>query len=70
MAYTVTNFKKKIDLKRAIESGARISVFQPGPFGPNVPDGRCVLEGPHYPAAHTWYASCMVKDGYIVGKVK
>jgi len=49
MAYTVTNFKKKIDLKRAIESGARVSVFQPGPFGPNVPDGRCVLEGPHYP---------------------
>lgn len=70
MAYTRDNFKTKKALKAALELGEPIEVYQPGPFGPDVRDGRVCLEGPHYPAPHTWYASATVKDGYIVGKVK
>ena len=70
MAYTVTNFKSKKALREAVESGATIRVFQPGPFGPDVRDGNAAIEGPHYPAPHSWYASVNVKDGVIVGKVK
>jgi len=66
MAYTTINFKNKKSLKEALKRGEGVTVYQPGPFGPNVPDGTCALEGPHYPQAHSWYASCKVKDKKIV----
>jgi len=72
MAYTTTNFKSKKALKDALAAGTRVTVYQPGPFGPEVKDGTAYLEGPHYPAAHTWYAQVTVQDGAIVpgSKVK
>lgn len=69
MAYTRTNYKTKKALREAVARGEEVRVFQPGPFGPGVPDGTCTLEGPHYPAPHSWYAQATVKDGKIV-KVK
>lgn len=68
--YTDVNFKTKKALKEAVAAGQRITYYQPGPFGGNEPkNGSITLEGPHYPAAHTWYAQAEVKDGVIV-KVK
>ena len=68
--YTEINFKTKKALKEAIASGKQIGTFQPGPF-PAIRDGSVALEGPHYPEPHKWYASAIVKDGYIVpGSVK
>jgi len=68
--YTDTNYKTKKLLKEAVAAGKRVTYYQPGPFGGNEPaDGTITLEGPHYPAAHTWYAQATVKDGVIV-KVK
>ena len=47
-----------------------VRYYQPGPFGGNEPqNGTFCCEGPHYPAPHTWYASCTAVDGVIV-KVK
>jgi len=66
MAYTVTNFKTKKALKDALKSGAEIEVYQPGPFGPGIKDGSVCLEGPHYPAPHSWYASAVVRGGKVV----
>ena len=66
MAYTVKNYKTKKALKEDLQAGKRIEVYQPGPFGPAVHDGRVALEGPHYPEPHKWYASAVVKDGIIV----
>ena len=76
MAYTHENFPTKKALKAAANElppvgRDRVTVYQPGPFGPEVKDGSCALEGPHYPEPHRWYASCQVKDGAIVpGSVK
>lgn len=68
--YTTRNFKTKKALKEAIAAGEKIGIYQPGPFGGNEPsNGTVYLEGPHYPAAHSWYAEAQVKDGYVV-KVK
>jgi hypothetical protein len=80
--YTTRNFKTKKALKEAVAhynqlspiDGQRIGIgvtyFQPGPFGGNEPqNGTIYCEGPHSPAAHTWYASCIAINGYIV-KVK
>lgn len=65
--YTVDNFRTKKALKDAIASGQKIGIYQPGPFGGNEPrDGMVSLEGPHYPAAHSWYARATVLDGVIV----
>jgi hypothetical protein len=47
-----------------------VRFYQPGPFGGNEPtDGTICLEGPHYPAPHTWYAEAKIKNGVVV-KVK
>ena len=65
--YTSQNFKTKKALKEAVASGKQVTYFQPGPFGGNPPtDGKITLEGPHYPAPHSWYASATVKDGVII----
>ena len=55
--YTSFNFKTKKELKEAIKSGDRITVYQPGPYGGEAPkEGEVSLEGPHYPEPHKWYA--------------
>lgn len=68
--YTVQNFKTKKQLKEAVAAGRQIGYYQPGLFGGNEPkDGKIYVEGPHYPAAHTWYAECTVAGG-VITKVK
>lgn len=66
MAYTVRNYKTKKQLKADLLAGEVVYVYQPGPFGDKVPDGETTLEGPHYPAMHTWYSRAVVKDDRIV----
>ena len=66
MAYTTVNYRTKKSLVQDVKAGKRVTVYQPGPFGPDVKDGICHLEGPHYPEAHKWYASAIVKAGVII----
>lgn len=44
--------------------------YNPG-LGPDLSNytGKICLEGPHYPAAHTWYAEAELVSGIVV-KVK
>ena len=65
MAYTEINFKTKKELKQAVKDGKRISIFSPGPFG-CVKNGTEVIEGPHYPKPHRWYAQVEMKNGLVV----
>lgn len=69
MAYTDFNFKTKRALKEAFKAGEQIRTYQPGGLFPSKTDGTEYLEGPHYPAPHTWYAAVVIKDGVIV-KIK
>jgi hypothetical protein len=65
--YTTTNFKTKKALKEAIKEGQKITYFQPGPFGGNEKQsGTFCCEGPHYPEAHKWYATCKAENGVII----
>lgn len=43
-----------------------VTLYAPG-FGTPVYNGTETVEGPHYPAPHTWYAQVEVKDGVVVG---
>jgi len=44
---------------------ADITVYNPG-LGTVPQDGTVYLEGPHYPAAHTWYAQGKMQNGVLV----
>ena len=70
--YTTINYRTKKALKEAVAAGEKVRVFQPNAdlTGAKVPqNGRVYLEGPHYPAPHTWYAQAELRDGIVV-KVK
>ena len=72
--YTVTNFKTKKALKQAVANNERLRIFQPGgmftpPESSPTYTGSAYVEGPHYPAPHTWYAKVELENGYIT-KVK
>ena len=70
--YTHTNFKTKKALREAVAAGRQVTVYQPNGdiTGREAPaNGTVYLEGPHYPAPHTWYAQAELKDGAII-KVK
>ncbi len=65
--YVSPNYKTKKALKAAVEAGATVTIFQPGPFGGSEPSrGDVAVEGPHYPKPHTWYATVTLKDGKVV----
>lgn len=72
--YTQQNFKTKKALKEALAQGKEIRIFQPGGLF-NPPEisptytGTACLEGPHYPAPHTWYASATLTNG-VITKIK
>lgn len=69
--YTHKNFKTKKALKDAVKAGEQVTIFQPNDFFGNpkaAPDysGTATIEGPHYPAAHSWYATVKVENGVVV----
>lgn len=45
-----------------------VTLYSPG-IGEPKRDGKEFVEGPHYPAPHTWYAEVTVENGIVV-KVK
>jgi len=65
MTYVSPNFKTKKALKEHLKAGKSVDVFQPG-LGSIPTNGPVYLEGPHYPAPHTWYAEGTMKDGKLV----
>jgi hypothetical protein len=63
--YVRPNVKTKKALREAVAAGG-VKAFQPGPYGPGVPDGRHAAEGPHYPEPHKWWATVEVRGGEVV----
>lgn len=63
--YVEPNYKFKKAFKQAVAEGVKVGVFSPGPF-PAPENGHATIEGPHYPKPHTWYATCEVKDGFVI----
>ena len=63
--YVSPNFKTKKALKEAVAAGKTVTYFQPG-LGDTPVNGRFAVEGPHYPAPHSWYAQCVAENGRIV----
>ena len=66
--YTSINFRTKKELKEAVAKGDKVTIYAPG-LGTPQENGNEVVEGPHYPKPHRWWATVVMKDGYVV-KVK
>ncbi len=64
--YASPNYHTKTGFIHGWMVGDKILLYQPG-VGPPPPwDGKVAVEGPHYPAPHTWYADVTLEDGKIV----
>lgn len=63
--YTNINFKTKKQFKAAVAAGRCVTLYAPG-IGEPKRDGTEFVEGPHYPARHTWYAQVTMKDGVVI----
>ena len=66
--YTDRNFKTKKAFKEAVAKGEQVTLYAPG-LGSPVENGRDSVEGPWYPAPHSWYASVDVVNR-LVTKVR
>ena len=66
--YTDQNFKTKKAFKDAVIKGVKVRLYAPG-IGKPKDNGTETVEGPHYPAPHSWYAQVVVENGIVV-KVK
>jgi len=66
MSYVDPDYKSKKDFKAAVASGKRHVTYNPsGMFG-SPQNGSDVIEGPHYPKPHRWYAAVEVQNGIVV----
>lgn len=67
MAYVYPNYKTKKALKEAVNAGKSVEVVQLTPWGADqITEGEAVIEGPHYPEPHRWYAKVKVKGGVVI----
>ena len=66
--YTDIDFKTKKALKEAVAQGKQVTLYAPG-LGTPKDNGTEYVEGPHYPAPHSWYAQVEMRNGIVV-KVK
>lgn len=63
--YTATNFKTKKAFKEAVAKGEQVTLYSPCGLGEPPVNGKCCVEGPHYPKPHTWYAEVVVANGVV-----
>ena len=64
--YANDNPKTKKELKQWVADGHKVTAFQPGGFFPGKTDGEVLIEGPHYPKPHRWYARVLLRDSVII----
>ena len=58
--------KQKKQLKAWVTDGREVEAFQPGGIFQAQRDGSAVIEGPHFPKPHRWYAQVQLCDGLII----
>jgi len=67
--YAEGNPKTKKELKQWVSDGKEVRAFLPNSEWTGfktVTNGIEVIEGPHYPKPHRFYAEVLLKDGVIV----
>lgn len=66
MAYVDPNYPNKKAFKAAVAAGTLHYPYNPSGLYPTPDNGEAVIEGPHYPKPHKWYARVRVVGGVVV----
>ena len=66
MSYVNPNYASKKAFKEAVTAGVEHRTYNPSGMFPTTSNGSDVIEGPHYPKPHRWYASVVVRDGIVI----
>lgn len=66
MSYVNPDYATKKAFKLAVLAGVKHATYNPSGMFPTPQSGRDVIEGPHYPKPHRWYAAVQVEDGIVV----
>lgn len=65
MSYVNPNYKTKKEFVEAVKAGRKHETFNPSGIG-TTQNGNDVVEGPHFPQPHRWYASVVVQNGIVI----
>ena len=65
MSYVFPDYKSKKELKEAVANGEKLQTYNPSGMFETPQDGEDVIEGPHYPKPHKWYARVKVEGGFV-----
>ena len=66
MSYVNPNYKTKKEFVAAVKAGVKHEPYNPsGFFTTNAFSSNEVIEGPHYPKPHRWYARVQVENGIV-----
>jgi hypothetical protein len=65
MAYVDPDYRTKKEFKQAVKDGVKHIPYINGFIFKAIQNGREVIEGPHYPKPHTWYATATIKNGLV-----
>lgn len=66
MSYVMPDYTFKKQFVEAVNNGVKHTTFNPSGFFETPQNGTDVIEGPHNPKPHRWYASVVVKDGIVI----
>jgi hypothetical protein len=66
MAYVDPDYKTKKAFIEAVKAGKTHRTYNPSGLFSTKQNGEDVIEGPHYPKPHKWYARVEVKDGAVI----
>lgn len=65
MSYVDPDYKTKKEFLAAIKAGVKHTTYNPSGMCSTPQNGRDVIEGPHYPKPHRWYAAVEVENGIV-----
>lgn len=65
MAYVNPDYKSKKDFITAVKAGVQHRPYNPSGMFPQKENGSDVIEGPHYPKPHRWYAQVTIVNGVV-----
>ena len=66
MSYVRPDYPTKRDFKAAVAAGVKHETYNPSRMFETAQNGRDVIEGPHYPKPHKWYAAVVVQNGVVI----
>jgi len=66
MAYVRPDYPTKKDFKAAVVAGVQHKTYNPSGLFETIQNGQDVIEGPHYPMPHRWYAGVEVQNGVVI----